>query len=149
MTSLQLVHSAYSCMKQEKNKSEKLKPLLKLARDAIESKFEDMEIYVDEDIKKKFSKKQSCFITLTEDNMLRGCIGSLYANQELWKDVVDNSINSAFHDPRFLPVSIEELDKLYRLAALRIWSLKEIIYNYQQNKDERRTNNDNGERISG
>lgn len=97
-------------MKEEK--SDNLKPLLKLARDAIESKIYDREIYANEEIKKKFSKKQSCFVTLTEDNMLRGCIGSLYANQELWKDVVDNSVHAAFHDYRFLPLNERELDKI-------------------------------------
>ena len=93
-------------------KGNNLKPLLKLARDAIESKIYDREVCVNEEIKKKFSKKQSCFVTLTEDNMLRGCIGSLYANQELWKDVVDNAIHAAFHDYRFLPLKERELDKI-------------------------------------
>jgi AmmeMemoRadiSam system protein A len=101
-------------MEQEKegNKSENLKPLLKLARDVIESKIYGREIYVNEEIKKKFSKKQSCFVTLSEENMLRGCIGSLYASQELWKDVVDNSIHAALHDYRFLPLKEKELDKI-------------------------------------
>jgi len=99
-------------MKEKENKSENLKPLLKIARDTIESKFYGREIYVNEEIKKKFSKKQSCFVTLTEDNMLRGCIGSLYANQELWKDVVENAVHAAFHDYRFRPVSEKEIDKI-------------------------------------
>jgi len=93
-------------------KSENLKPLLKLARDAIESKIYDKEIYVNEEIKKKFSKKQSCFVTLTEDNLLRGCIGSLYANQALWKDVIDNAIHAAFNDYRFSALGEKELDKI-------------------------------------
>jgi len=96
----------------KENKSENLKPLLKLARDAIESKIYDREICVNEEIKKKFSKKQSCFVTLSEDNMLRGCIGSLYANQELWKDVVDNAIHAGFHDYRFLALKERELEKI-------------------------------------
>jgi AmmeMemoRadiSam system protein A len=96
----------------KENKSENLKPLLKLAKEAIESKLYDREIYVNEKIKKEFSKKQSCFVTLTEDNMLRGCIGSLYANQELWKDVVDNAIHAAFHDYRFLALKEQELEKI-------------------------------------
>lgn len=96
----------------KENKSENLSFLLKIAREAIESKIYDREIYVDEKIKKEFSKKQSCFVTLTEDNLLRGCIGSLYANQEIWKDVVDNAVHAAFHDYRFLPLNERELDKV-------------------------------------
>lgn len=99
-------------MKEKNNKQNELNYLLKIARDAIESKFYDKEIYVNEEIKKKFSKKQSCFVTLTEDGMLRGCIGSLYASQELWKDVVDNAVHAAFHDYRFRPVSEREIDKI-------------------------------------
>lgn len=100
---------------QTKNKmkpDKKYKELLKLAREAIESKFYDREVYVNEGIKKRLSKKQSCFVTLTEDKMLRGCIGSLYANQELWKDVVDNAIHAAFHDYRFAGLRESELDKI-------------------------------------
>lgn len=89
-----------------------MKQLLKLARDAIESKFYNKEVYVNEEIKKKFSKKQSCFVTLSEEGMLRGCIGSLYANQGLWKDVVDNAIHAAFQDYRFMPLQEKELEKI-------------------------------------
>lgn len=97
---------------QQKMKENELKSLLKLARDAIESKIYDREIYVNEEIKKRFSKKQSCFVTLTESNMLRGCIGSLNADQELWKDVVDNAVHAAFHDYRFLPLKEREVEKI-------------------------------------
>lgn len=90
----------------------KYNELLKLARDALQSKFEGRETRVSNEIINKFSDKRACFVTLTEDNMLRGCIGSLEANQELWKDVVENAIHAGFHDYRFNPVSEKELDKI-------------------------------------
>lgn len=93
-------------------KENNLKSLLNLAREAIESKIYDRELYINKGIKKKFSKKQSCFVTLNESNMLRGCIGSLYASQELWKDVVDNAIHAAFNDYRFLALKEQELEKI-------------------------------------
>lgn len=86
--------------------------LLKLSRECLEHKFDNKETEVSEDIKKKFSKKQACFVTLTENNELRGCIGSLSAHQELWKDVIENTINAGFHDPRFLPLSSWDLNKI-------------------------------------
>jgi len=95
-----------------KTKTKKYQELLKLAREAIESKFYDKEVDVGEEIKRKYSKKQACFVTLKEDNMLRGCIGSLYPNQELWKDVIQNSIHAAFNDYRFHPVNENELEKI-------------------------------------
>lgn len=85
--------------------------LLQLAREAIESKF-GKELIIDEKIKKKYSRNQACFVTLTEKGGLRGCIGSLAPSQELWKDVIDNAINAAFFDPRFLPVDQSELDDI-------------------------------------
>ena len=88
------------------------KELLKLARMAIESHLHDKEIKIDNEIKKKFSKKQASFVTLTINNELRGCIGSLEARQELWKDVVENAVHAGFHDFRFTPLSENELGKI-------------------------------------
>jgi AmmeMemoRadiSam system protein A len=89
----------------------KYQDLLKLARLAIESNF-DAKLNVDDKIKKKYSTKKACFVTLTIDGELRGCIGSLYSRQELWKDVIENAENAAFFDPRFNPLSRRELDKI-------------------------------------
>jgi AmmeMemoRadiSam system protein A len=86
--------------------------LLKLARETLETKLKNKEIKVSDSIKKKYSKKGACFVTLTIGGELRGCIGSLEAYQELWKDVLQNSINAGFHDPRFNPISLNELDKI-------------------------------------
>ncbi|MDD5192919.1 MAG: AmmeMemoRadiSam system protein A [Candidatus Nanoarchaeia archaeon] len=92
--------------------NKKYKELLRLARQTIESKFHGDEVKISDEIKKKFSKKQACFVTLTEDKMLRGCIGSLEPRQELWKDVVENAVHAAFHDYRFMPVSESEIKKI-------------------------------------
>lgn len=86
--------------------------LVGLAREAIRSYLEGKKVRVSESIKKKYSKKGACFVTLTMNGQLRGCIGSLIARQELWKDVIENAINSAFGDPRFLPLSKEEFERI-------------------------------------
>ncbi|MDC8444325.1 MAG: AmmeMemoRadiSam system protein A [Nitrosomonas sp.] len=52
------------------------------------------------------------FITLTHDECLRGCIGSLQANQPLIENVRSNAVSAALHDTRFLPVTIEELESI-------------------------------------
>lgn len=89
-----------------------MKELLKLARNAIESYLNKKGLKIPEDIKKKYSKKQACFVTLTENNELRGCIGSLYPKQELYKDVVENSVHAAFDDYRFSPLNKNEFPKI-------------------------------------
>jgi AmmeMemoRadiSam system protein A len=86
-----------------------MKELLKIARDTLESQFNGKIVKIDEILKKKYSKPGACFVTLTLKGELRGCIGSLQAHQELWKDVVDNSINAGFNDPRFNPITLDEL----------------------------------------
>lgn len=50
------------------------------------------------------------FVTLTQDDELRGCIGSLEARRSLREDVADNAVASALRDPRFPPLSPDELE---------------------------------------
>jgi AmmeMemoRadiSam system protein A len=52
------------------------------------------------------------FVTLKLDERLRGCIGTLKAHRALIDDVKANARNAAFRDPRFKPLSGEELDRL-------------------------------------
>jgi AmmeMemoRadiSam system protein B/AmmeMemoRadiSam system protein A len=49
------------------------------------------------------------FVTLKRENRLRGCIGSLHARRTLVEDVKANARAAAFHDPRFAPLSFDEL----------------------------------------
>jgi len=91
---------------------EKYQELLKLARESIESEITPKELKVDEKLKKKYSEKKACFVTLTIAGKLRGCIGSLEPRQELWKDVIENAKNAAFFDSRFLKLTLNELAKI-------------------------------------
>ncbi len=86
--------------------------LIKLARQAIKSQLEKKKLKINEKIKKEFSEKRACFVTLTLGRNLRGCIGTLEARQELWEGVITNSINSAFFDTRFFPLTKEEFKKI-------------------------------------
>jgi AmmeMemoRadiSam system protein A len=52
------------------------------------------------------------FTTLTVDGQLRGCRGSLEPRRALAEDVWNNAWASAYDDPRFPPVSAEEIDRL-------------------------------------
>ena len=51
----------------------------------------------------------ACFVTLTQNGELRGCIGSLEAHQPLLNDVKSNAVSAALRDPRFAPLSAKEL----------------------------------------
>jgi len=60
----------------------------------------------------KFTTKKGCFVTLTERGALRGCIGHIVAQEPLVQAVVDNARNAALRDPRFSPVTAEEVAQL-------------------------------------
>lgn len=52
----------------------------------------------------------ACFVTLTLNSSLRGCIGSLVAHRPLVDDIKANAINAAVRDYRFLPLTLAELE---------------------------------------
>jgi AmmeMemoRadiSam system protein B/AmmeMemoRadiSam system protein A len=60
----------------------------------------------------KFTTKKGCFVTLTERGSLRGCIGHIVAQEPLVQAVVDNARNAALRDPRFPPVTTDEVAQL-------------------------------------
>jgi len=64
-------------------------------------------------VSENLQREGASFVTLTRHEQLRGCIGSLEPRRPLVLDVQENAIGAAFHDPRFPPVSQEELDDLH------------------------------------
>lgn len=50
------------------------------------------------------------FVTLSMNQRLRGCIGSLQAHRPLLLDVKANAYAAAFRDPRFSPLTLAEFD---------------------------------------
>jgi hypothetical protein len=55
------------------------------------------------------------FVTLTEkrDGQLRGCIGNILGDRPLVEGVLENAVNAALHDPRFLAVTPDEEPRLH------------------------------------
>ncbi len=88
--------------------------LVKFARKTLESHFEGEELEIPEEIKKKYSEEKASFVTLTKNENLRGCIGSLEAveGRPLWEDIQKNVLNAAFQDPRFSPLEKQELEEI-------------------------------------
>lgn len=89
--------------------------LLKLARKTIEQFFNSKEKLKITDAEVPFDKlkeKRAVFITLTQEDNLRGCIGCLEAERPLYQEVIDKALCAAFQDPRFFPLSREELPNI-------------------------------------
>ena len=59
-----------------------------------------------------FKVNRGTFVTLHKNGQLRGCIGSLTAAEPLAESVRHNAINAAFRDPRFSPLSSDELEQV-------------------------------------
>ncbi len=49
------------------------------------------------------------FVTLTQNQQLRGCIGYIIAAKPLHETVADCAVSAAVHDPRFPPLEFAEL----------------------------------------
>jgi hypothetical protein len=81
--------------------------LLTIARNAIEKAFNRKTRTVPPH--PDLSRPAATFVTLTQGGELRGCIGSLEALRPLAMDVAENAVAAAFRDPRFAPLTSDEL----------------------------------------
>lgn len=89
-------------------------PFVNIAKTAIKEHLEDRFIQDKKILYKEFPKLKdfgATFVTLTYNENLRGCIGSLEAYRPLLEDLIQNAKSAAFGDPRFYPLSKEEFDK--------------------------------------
>jgi AmmeMemoRadiSam system protein A len=77
-------------------------------------------------------EKAGAFVCLKKHGELRGCIGTIAATQEhLGNEIIRNAIHAAVEDPRFEPVTADELDDLVYMvdvlgAAERIESFDQL-----------------------
>lgn len=86
--------------------------LLKTARQVIENGAMQEEKGVPSRCPERLREKGACFVTLEHQGHLRGCIGSLEAREPLIQNVIKNAYNSAFKDPRFMPVRQSEVEDI-------------------------------------
>jgi hypothetical protein len=77
---------------------------------------------------------RATFVTLRREGRLRGCVGTLEAQQPLVADVAESAWGAAFRDPRFERLRAAELEGLEisisvlgALEALRVASEEELI----------------------
>lgn len=90
-----------------------------LARQAVESYIGEDKKIKTEDVPDSLRQKLACFVTINEENDLRGCIGTIEPVDKLYKSIIDNAINAATRDPRFPPVTKKELGGLkYEVSVL-------------------------------
>ena len=104
--------------------------VLNAARASILASVNEEE-FIPEKIPPVLTQFGASFVTLKYDGKLRGCIGSVYPTKPLILDIIDNAKNAGFQDPRFEPLTIDELDKL-QVSVSILSSIERLPY-----KDER------------
>ena len=85
--------------------------LLKIARKSIENYFSIGKEYVPE-LQGKIAEPGRAFVTLKEYGNLRGCIGYVEPIYPLGLTVSKAAVAAAFSDPRFPPLSRDELESI-------------------------------------
>jgi AmmeMemoRadiSam system protein A len=88
-------------------------PLVKLAKDTIESYVRDGTIPRPNELTPEMIERSGVFVSLKVGGLLRGCIGTYEpAKANVAEEVITNAISSATRDPRFPPVTPDELSDL-------------------------------------
>ena len=67
---------------------------------------------LENEFKNKFSFKSGVFVTLNDNQGLRGCIGYPLPNKLLYDALSDAAISAATKDPRFSPVEEKDLNSI-------------------------------------
>jgi AmmeMemoRadiSam system protein A len=86
--------------------------LLKLARKTLESYLADKTIPDFNISRESLLEHKGAFVSLHQDEELRGCIGQLSPDRELFKIVQHCALSAALEDTRFIAVTREEVDSL-------------------------------------
>jgi len=84
--------------------------LLALARAAIEEHLETGGVPERETDDPALNRRSGAFVTLEQNEELRGCIGHTRADQPLYQSVQQMAVAAATEDPRFPPLTQSELD---------------------------------------
>jgi AmmeMemoRadiSam system protein B/AmmeMemoRadiSam system protein A len=83
--------------------------LLTLARKSLAAAVKGEKPPIPENIPAITREERGCFVTLTVNNELRGCIGYIEPIKPLYQAVIENAKNAALSDPRFPRVTVREL----------------------------------------
>lgn len=87
---------------------------VKIARKVVDGYITSGKVPEIKSYPKEFKEKRGAFVTLNTypDHKLRGCIGYIEPIKPLIDTIVDNAMNAATRDPRFMPLRPKELDSV-------------------------------------
>ncbi len=85
------------------------KILLGVARQAIKSALTGGDYALPPREEQRLNCKNGCFVTLKMQRQLRGCIGNFKSSLPLFQEVAQMAVAAALNDPRFYPLTADEL----------------------------------------
>ena len=88
------------------------KAMLKLAAATVKSVVMGKEPKIPENLPAIAFEKRGAFVTLTKNQHLRGCIGYILPIKTLYETIMEVGESAALRDPRFDPVTVDELDDI-------------------------------------
>jgi hypothetical protein len=94
------------------------KTLLKTARNAINHYCANKKPLLVPTTDKALKARQSCFVTLTKNKKLRGCMGQFAPSGALIETVRDMAVCAAVKDNRFSPVQVSEMPDIHIQISL-------------------------------
>ena len=105
--------------------------LLLAARHSIKNFFDKTKSQqIDYKIYPNLKLHLGAFVTLKINNELRGCIGYVFTKMTLYDTVCEAAKQAAFSDPRFFPMTIEELE--FVKIEISVLSYPEKISSYDE-----------------
>ena len=106
---------------------------LALARHTMELEFNlTDEIFTDYKNYPIFSEKRGVFVTLNKQESLRGCIGLIEPIKPLAEAIMEMSLAAALTDPRFSPITPDELNQID--IEISVLTPPRLIFDYSQIK---------------
>ncbi len=97
------------------------KALLKIARDSVSYALLNKQYQLPQEVMRRFSERRGVFVTLHKDKELRGCIGFLQPVFPLGRAIAEAAKAAAFSDPRFKPLSKDELSEVsFEISVLTV-----------------------------
>ncbi len=88
-------------------------PLVRLAKRSVESYVKQGKVVQAKRLTPEMKPKAGVFVSIHKGGELRGCIGTIEAQRNnVAEEIIANAISSASRDPRFYPITADELKEL-------------------------------------
>jgi AmmeMemoRadiSam system protein A len=88
-------------------------PLTRLAKKTVEAFVRESKVIRPEELTPEMKQKAGVFVSIHKSGELRGCIGTFEPQKaNVAEEIIANAISSATRDPRFFPITPDELKDL-------------------------------------